>query len=412
LFAEAGNVNFKPRESLEQALAAADLAVWLESLPPAHQHYIGLKKALMMYRTIAMAGGWPLVAAGPTIKPGDNDVRIPDIIRRLSATGDIDPMMVRGPMPAHYSPLLEQGVVKFQLRHGLDPDGVIGAKTLAAMNVPVQERIRQIIINMTRWRWQERDLGEKYIIVNIAHFDLTAFEEEQEVFRFPVIVGKFQQQTPVFSNRIAYIDINPYWNIPPAIARNEELPNLRKDPEYLKKRHVRLLTSWEEGAHEIDSTTIDWNTVSPARMGQYLLRQDPGPWNALGRIKFVFPNTYNVYLHDTPTQNLFSRNQRNFSHGCIRVSDPLRLAVFVLSRQKDAGWTPETIKSRINENKRVVIRLDERLPVHITYQTAWIDKSGIVCFNNDVYGRDKKLLNALFNEEENTAIVDSVRTKQ
>ena len=195
------------------------------------------------------------------------------------------------------------------------------------------------------------DLGEKYILVNIAHFDLTAFEEGQEVFSFPVIVGKFQQQTPVFSNRIAYIDINPYWNIPPAIARNEELPNLRKDPEYLEKRHVRLFANWDEDAPEIDSRTIDWSTVSPARMGQYLLRQDPGPWNALGRIKFVFPNTYNVYLHDTPTQNLFSRNQRNFSHGCIRVSDPLRLAAFVLSRQKDADWTVEKINSSMKDKQ-------------------------------------------------------------
>jgi murein L,D-transpeptidase YcbB/YkuD len=288
--------------------------------------------------------------------------------------------------------------VKFQTRHGLDPDGTIGPKTLAALNVPVAGRIKQIIVNMTRWRWQKHDLGEKYILVNIAHFDLTAFEAGHFAFGMRVIVGEEQKQTPIFSDSIKTIVINPYWTIPRSIARNEELEKLRKDPDCLTKRHIRLFSDWEDNATEIEPTKIDWQTVSWTRMGQYRLRQDSGPWNALGRIKFIFPNKYKVYLHDTPSQSLFSRTKRDFSHGCIRVSDPVRLAAFALSRQRGEEWTEERIINAVNEQERIGISLSEKLPVHITYQTAWFDKHEIVCFNYDVYGRDKKLLRALFDE--------------
>jgi L,D-transpeptidase YcbB len=393
-FAEADDVNFDPLTTMEKVLNAPDLASYLASLPPAHPHYINLKKALMQYRALEKDGGWPSVATGKTIRPGDHDDRIPAVIRRLSVTGDLDPDIAQA---AYYSPLLRHSIVRFQVQNGLSPDGVIGPSTLAAMNVPPSDRIKQIIINMTRWRWQDHDLGEKYILVNIANFDLTAFENGLESFRLPVIVGKFQHQTPIFSDRIIYITLNPYWNIPPSIARNEELPKLRKDSNYLIKQHIRLFSGWSADAGEIDSRSVDWRNVSPARMGQYKLRQDPGPWNALGQIKFDFPNKYDVYLHDTPTQNLFSQPQRDFSHGCIRVSDPMRLAAFALSRQTGA-WPPEMISSIIKGKEQVYIRLSEPLPVHITYQTSWVDKNGIICFNNDIYGRDKKLLKALFNE--------------
>jgi L,D-transpeptidase YcbB len=396
-FPQAKSIEFKPREAFVKAMTAPDLAVYIEGLPPAHEHYAGLKKALALYREIQKEGGWPVVPLGTTIRPGDDDERIPAIIKRLASTGDLDPGVNHEDPPAQYSPQLAASVARFQVRHGLAPDGVLGEKTLEAMNVSVDERVKQIIINMTRWRWQEHVLGEKYILVNIAGFNLSAFEAGAEAFSFPVIVGKLKHQTPVFSDRISSIEINPFWNIPNKIAREEELPDLRKDPQSLVKRNIRLFQGWSEDAPEIDSTTIDWQTVSPAMMNRYRLRQDPGSRNALGRIKFVFPNTYSVYLHDTPARSLFARNTRDFSHGCIRVSDPVRLAAFALAGE-NGGWTPGTIKSAIDAQKRIVIRLDESLPVHITYQTAWIDKNGIVCFNNDVYGRDKKLLNALFNE--------------
>ncbi|MFZ2634363.1 MAG: L,D-transpeptidase family protein [Desulfosalsimonadaceae bacterium] len=394
LFTEASGVNFDPQAVMEKALQEPDLAVYLEGLPPAHQHYVNLKKALMTYRAIEKSGGWLPVAAGKTIRPGDQDERIPAVIRRLMVTGDLDTKTAE---ETHYSPLLKQGIMKFQARHGLAPDGVIGPNTLAAMNVPVSDRIKQIIINMTRWRWQAHDLGEKYILINIANFDLTAFENGQEVFNFPVIVGKSQYQTPIFSDRIMDITLNPYWTVPPSIARNEELPKLKKDPNHLVKQHIRLFSGWNEDAGEIDSRFVDWKHVSPAIMGQYKLRQDPGEWNALGQIKFESPNEYDVFLHDTPTRNLFSQIHRALSHGCIRLSDPLKLAAFALSRQAGA-WTPEKISSSMKEKKLTGIRLTEPLPVHITYRTSWVDKDGLICFNSDIYGQDKKLFNALFNK--------------
>ena len=398
LFPDAENIKFNPRSTMKKVLGTPDLAVYLQSLPPAHRHYTGLKKALKIYRAIENDGGWPLIAAGTTIQPGDYDVRIPAIMLRLSVTNDLDLTTTQIPFETQYSPELEQSIMKLQQRHGLDPDGTIGPKTLAALNVPAGERIKQIIVNMTRWRWQKHDLGEKYILVNIAHFDLTAFEADQFAFGMRVIVGKFLNQTPIFSDRIKTIVINPYWTIPKSIARNEELPKLRKNPDCLRKRHIRLFSGWEDDATEIDPTTIDWQTVSWTRMGQYRLRQDPGPWNALGQIKFVFPNKYKVYLHDTPAQSLFSHHKRDFSHGCIRVSDPVKLAAFALSRQRGEAWTPKTIKNAVNKQERIGLGMSEKLPVHITYQTAWFDKHGIVCFNYDVYGRDKKLLRALFEE--------------
>ena len=308
VLAEAGNADFEPLSSMEKVLAAPDLGAYLASLPPAHRHYRDLKAALKTYRALAEAGGWPAIPAGKKIRPGDHDDRIAVIIKRLSVTGDLDPEVAKAPRrAAYYDSALVHSVARFQRRHGLAPDGVIGPKTLSAMNVSASDAVKQIIINLTRWRWQEHDLGRKYLLVNIANFDLTAFDGGREAFSFPVIVGKFQHQTPNFSDRISYLEFNPYWNIPPSIAKNEELPNLRRDRHYLARRHIRLFSSWSPDAAEIRSTSVDWNSISPARMSGFKLRQDPGPWNALGRVKFIFPNHYDVYLHDTPTQNLFSR---------------------------------------------------------------------------------------------------------
>ena len=396
LFAEAGNADFTPLSSMEQVLSAPDLGAYLASLPPPHQHYRNLKAALKTYRALAEAGGWPFIPADKTIRPGERDDRIPLIVKRLSVTEDLDPEVARTLRHGGtYDWILVRAVERFQQRHGLSPDGVIGPKTLAAMNTSVGDAIRQIIINLIRWRWQEHDLGWKYLLVNIANFDLTAFDGGREVFSFPVIVGKFQHQTPIFSDRISYLEFNPYWNIPPSIAKNEELPRLRRDRHYLARRHVRLFSSWSPDAVEIRSTSVDWNSISPARMSNFKLRQDPGPWNALGRVKFVFPNHYDVYLHDTPTQNLFSRTQRDFSHGCIRVSDPVGLAAFVLTNGQTV-WSREMVEGIIREGKNAVRRLPELLPVHITYQTSWVDKNGIIYFNRDVYGRDQRLIQALF----------------
>ena len=396
LFAEAGDVDFDPLATVDKALAVTDLAAYLASLPPAHRHYTNLKNALKIYRNLARQGGWEKIPSGKILRPGDSDHRIPVIMKRLAITGDID-APVEGERVA-YAAELVPSVKKFQSRHGLKPDGVVGPLTRRAMNVSVQKAIRRIVINMARWRWQEHFLGEKYILVNVASFDLSGFKDDELKIQFPVIVGKLQHQTPVFSDRVRYIDFNPYWNITPSIARREELPGLRKDPYHLVKRHIRLFSSWKSDAVELDSTTMDWMNITPRQISRFKLRQDPGPWNALGAVKFIFPNKYDVYMHDTPSQNLFNQNNRDFSHGCIRVSDPPGLALFILSDGTGA-WTLEKIQAILDSGKRTVIRPEMAVPVHITYQTAWVDKNGLICFNKDIYGRDKKLLQALFSED-------------
>jgi murein L,D-transpeptidase YcbB/YkuD len=393
LFAEAGNIDFNPLRTIEHILATSDLDQFLAGLPPRHYHYTALKAALEHYRNIAESGGWSSIPQGPSLRPGDTDARIILVRKRLQVT-DHPAGTALDTNSIHYDPLLERTVQAFQRRHGLLVDGIIGANTLAAMNISAAEKVASIRLNMARWRWQDHDLGAQYLLTNIAAFTVKAFQGEDIILDMPVIVGKQQHQTPVFSSKIKYLDFNPFWNIPTSIAQNEELPRLRKNPNHLVDRHIRLFSSWQSDAVELDSTVIDWHNVSRGRMAGYKLRQEPGPWNALGKIKFSFPNRYSVYMHGTPAQNLFSRTQRDFSHGCIRISDPLALAIFVLETQSD-DWPREKIEEIYQQELRKVIRLSSPLAVHITYQTAWVDKSGTVHFNRDIYLRDAALHNAL-----------------
>ena len=390
-FAAVGEVSFDVVAAVQQALGAPDLAAYLVSLAPAHKHYQSLKQALKIYRSIAASGGWKKIPLGTTLRPGESDDRLQLIYKRMLAPGIQPP-----PKPENkiYGPSLQKAVSRFQQLNGIEADGVIGPQTLAAMNVPASRLVEQIIVNMARWRWQAHVLGKKYVLINIAGFNLTAYKDDVMVLNFPVIIGQLQHQTPVFSDSIKYIEFNPYWNITPSIAKNEELPNLRKNPRYLMDRHVRLFSSWDGDATELDSTIMDWRQISPSRMAGFKLRQDPGPWNALGRIKFVFPNKFSIYMHDTPSRNLFSRTKRDFSHGCIRLGNPLALALFALEDQ-GKGWTSEQIQSTYQSDKRVIVRLNPPLPIHITYQTSWVDKDGQIHFNRDIYSRDEKLFKAL-----------------
>jgi len=399
LFAEAGDSNFKPVQVVEQALAAPDLARYIADLPPAHDYYRKLRKALLFYRNITDTGGWDKVADGKTLHPGDRHERIRQIRHRLSAERNLDPGTVNETL---YDEQLIPVIKEFQKQFGLEGDGIIGTKTLAALNTTVAEIISKIIVNMARWRWDENEFGRRYIMVNIANYDLKAVEEGREVLEMPVIVGKFQHQTPVFSHRVQYIDFNPFWNIQPSIARNEELLELRKDPYYLVNRKVRLFSSWQADAVELDSTTIDWQSVTPREMNRYKLRQDPGPWNALGPFKLMFPNKYDVYIHGTPSQELFERNERNFSHGCIRASQPVALIRFALSEEKQE-WSLEKIQEIFTLGQREVVNITTPLMVHITYQTVWVDNQEKIRFNNDSYGRDKKLAEILFATAGNAA---------
>jgi L,D-transpeptidase YcbB len=392
LFAEAGNTGFDPAQAIRIVRTIPDLGAYLDTLPPQHHYYVRLKKALEQYRLLALTAQWPLIPAGPLIRPGDVDQRLQAVLTRLAATETLDDPETWD--TDNYHDRLVAAVRAFQQTHGLEPDGIIGPQTLAMLNQTPAELAAVIRANLARWRWQDHHISDTYLMVNIAAFRVKAVSNGILVHDLPVIVGKFQHQTPVFSDSIVYLDFNPFWNVTPGIARNEDLPALRQNPHHLVERNIRLFSSWQPDARELDSTAIDWHNVTRSQMSRYLLRQDPGPWNALGQVKFVFPNHHAVYLHDTPSRDLFLHSSRSFSHGCIRVSQPLVLALFCL-QQNNEGWTMEAIENIVASGQRKVVTLQERLPIHITYQTAWVDNDDIIHFNADIYQRDTKLLQVL-----------------
>ena len=391
LFAEAGDRSFDPVATILKLTAVEDLGSFLQELPPDNIHYAGLKEGLTDYLQMEKQEDWLIIESGKSLRPGDDNARVEPIRKRLSL---LTQKALPTDNPSIYDDELKEAVLAFQMRHGLKTDGIIGKNTLRELNVSPAQRMDQIRINMARWRWQDHRLGDEYIVVNIANYQLYAYRDGELALSLPVIVGKLQHQTPVFSDRIKYVEFFPFWNIPPSIAKNKELPELKKNPFHLEEKKIRLFSNWQEDGVELDSTTIDWSQVTRSQMARYKLRQDPGTFNALGLVKFVFPNKYSVYLHDTPTKDLFDEHYRSFSHGCIRVSDPEKLALFVLEGE-DQGWSEERVEELFNGEERKVVRVRRSLPIHLTYQTAWLDKGGGIHFNGDVYSRDKKLVKAL-----------------
>lgn len=376
---------------LARALKDGRLHAYLESLHPKGEAYQGLRKALQHYREIKQSGGWSPIAAGPTLGKGDRGPRVEELKHRLLLTGEWscdEPTRNDG-----FDESVETAVRYFQQRHGLKADGLVGKQTLAELNVPVDRRIIQLQLNMERWRWFPDSLGERYLMVNIPAFELRVVEASRRVEYFRVIVGKKGRQTPIMSDRMTYLELNPYWNIPQKIARKDILPKVIDDPSYLVRQGIRVFDGWEHQAPEMDPTTIAWDRLS-TRHFPYRLRQDPSCLNALGQVKFIFPNPHSIYIHDTPGKTLFDRQERIFSSGCVRVEEPMALAHYLLN---DQGWTPEKLQATILKGKRKSVTLDDPIPVHLVYFTAWTAEDGTVHFRDDIYGRDRRLLVALSN---------------
>ena len=393
LFAAARDKEVDIPAVIRQGLTTPDLATFLQMQAPSHFGYQSLKKTLADYKKLAADGGWPEIPAGKTLKPGMTDDRFALLIKRLTITSDLTNPPETTPLT--YTDQLVEAIKHFQYRYNLEQDGVIGKNTLSALNIPVQDHINKIILNMERWRWLPHTLEGKRILVNIAGFQLAALEDEKIEMKMAVIVGKILHETPVFSHAMTYIVVNPFWNIPNSIAVNEMVGKMKKDPSYLQSQRIKMFKGWQENAPEVDPATIDWQTIGSG-IKQYRLRQEPGPGNALGTIKFMFPNSNNIYMHDTPTHSLFRRSKRSFSHGCIRLSQPIDLAVHILG-QEDKSWTKKRIQEMIASKERSVIRLQNPWPVHILYRTVRVDPDdGTIFFYDDVYGRDALLAEALF----------------
>jgi L,D-transpeptidase YcbB len=373
-------------EALKGLAGVNSVDLFFNAWQPADPRYAALRSALATYRALAANGGWAAVPLGEALKPGVTDPRVPAIRARLMLTDGAGPPAND---PQVYDRALVEAAKRFQARQGLESDGVIGASTIVAMNVPAQERIQSIVMAMERLRWMPEDLGKQYVIVNIAGFELRRFNGGSVEERMAVVVGKPYHRTPVFSDHIRYVEFNPYWNVPPAIALAEELPRLRSDPTGLAAQGFEIV----QGNQVIDPRSIDWSSYGAGHF-PFQLRQRPGANNALGRVKIMFPNPHDVYLHDSPARSLFSRNERAFSHGCIRLARPLELANQVLRAGGVSGWNEDRIDQVIASAKTTVVSLQEPLPVHITYLTAWVD-DGVVNFRGDIYGHDAKLLAAL-----------------
>jgi murein L,D-transpeptidase YcbB/YkuD len=389
LFATAHDVDIDVVVLTKQALEAPDLLAFLKAQPPQHRYYSALIPALARYRKIQQNGGWSSIPAGNTLEVGANDPRVSTMRKRLSITGEY-----AGAVPGStiYDEELEQAVKLFQEHHFLTPDGKAGKGTIAAINVSAEDRVRQIIINLERWRWTSRDMEGTQIFVNIAGYHLAGLTDEVIDIRMPVIVGKEYHMTPVFSDSIKYLEFNPYWNVPTSITINEYLPQLQKNPNALSAKDIRIFS---KDKIEIDPNSVDWKNVSKKEMTSYRLRQDPGPKNALGTVKFIFPNPYSVYLHDTPNHAPFAQQDRAMSHGCIRLSQPHELAAYVLGSEDDS-WTLERVKQVVDAKERKVVHLNKPMPVHILYRTVVATPDGVVRFGDDVYGRDRLLAKALF----------------
>jgi murein L,D-transpeptidase YcbB/YkuD len=377
-------------EVLQTALDKDQIAEALENLRPKHPGYERLKKALQTYQDIMELGGWPMVPAGARMERGDQGGRVKALRSRLAVSGDLDELE-----EGHedvFDEALEDAVRRFQDRHGLTVDGIVGRATMAALNVPVGQRIRQIRLNLERWRWLPCDFERRYLVVNIANFELDVIEDARVIITMRVVTGTRVRRTPVFTGRMTYMELNPYWNIPPIIAKEDILPRLRKDPKYLVKENIRVFQGWAAEAPQIDPESVDWSHITPEKF-PFKLRQDPGPSNALGRIKFMFPNKFDVYLHDTPARGLFNHTMRSFSSGCIRIEKPIELAEYLLRGQ--AEWTREKIVAAINSNKTQIVWIPEPIAVHILYWTAWVDQDAVIHLRDDIYGRDTPLDEAL-----------------
>jgi len=378
-------------EILDEVLDGGNIREATKSLFPSNESYSGLKKALLRYRNIAIRGGWKMLPEiEEPLEPGGESDIVPALRERLAAEGYFGPTENDG--GNLYDENLAGAVSIFQSKHGLEPDGILDSESIEELNISAEARIDQIEMNMERWRRGPRDFGDTYIYVNVADFSLRAFSSERETLEMKVIVGRPYRRTPLLSSKISYIVFNPCWNVPHNIAVRDELPKIKNDPTFLADHNMKLYSDWNSGSKEIDPGTIDWTSVEADNF-DYRIMQEPGAGNALGHVKFMFPNEYSVYLHDTPARSLFSKRERTFSSGCVRLEKPLELARWLL--EGVPGWKDGTVDRVLATNRQRTVYLPEPVDVHLVYFTAMAPDDGPVEFRRDIYGRDMRLLEAI-----------------
>lgn len=382
---------YKPRqtnlvETLVNALESRNLEGTLNDLAPRFYDYKKLHEILNGYIDIAESGGWPVIPGGRTLKKGMSDDRISVLKSRLMMTSGATGTAKALPNNT-FDRELEVAVRQFQRQHGLKEDGTVGPPTLRELNVPVEVRICQIGVNLDRLRWLPSELGNRHLLINIPAFNLEVVEDKNVVMNIRAIVGKTDKRTNLLSSRITTVELNPYWRVPKSIAVEEYLPKLQKNPGYLSGKKMKVFAGGNYQNSPISPETIHWSRYSKDKF-PYFLRQEPGPDNPLGLVKFVFSNEADIYIHDTPTRRLFAQSRRSFSHGCIRIEKPVDLAAYLLKSPSDARWTNRNIQAEIRKGKNRALKLPEVVPVHIVYKTVWIDREGRLNFRPDIYNID------------------------
>jgi len=362
--------------ALTGAVKNHDLVKVMERLQPPQEEYRDLQKALVRYRAIAAKGGWPSVPVATKVKPGQPSGVMPALRQRLAMEGDLDPAHEKDASTV-YDANLVAAVKRFEERHRIEPDGMLDADTIQALNVPVEQRIRTIELNMERWRWLPDRMPARYLMVNVPDFRLDVVENGQPVMDIRVVVGSPDNKTPIFADEMTHVVFSPYWNVPTGIANEETIPKAVRDSGFIARNNMEVVNP---AGQVVESSSVDWSNARGLR-----IRQRPGSGNALGGVKFIFPNNFDVYLHDTNAVTLFDRIERGLSHGCVRVEEPHKLAQYVLRDQPE--WTPEAIAQAMKSGDEKHVKLKAPIPVYILYKTAWVHQGG-VRFLKDLYGYD------------------------
>ncbi|WP_238524811.1 L,D-transpeptidase family protein [Halanaerobium hydrogeniformans] len=375
-----------------EGLKSENITVNLQSKLPESDYYQRLKHKLYIYRDSGEVEQWPEVDSGSLLAQGAEGIRVSQLSDNLINRGYLSEENIDDKY--YFGSQLNAAVKEFQFNHGLSDDGIVGPQTLEALNIPYEKRIKQIMINMERWRWLPKDLGERYIYVNISDYSLNVYEDNNIIMNMKTIVGNEQRSTPVFSDEIRYLVFNPYWYVPKSIAVEDILPSVKNDIDYLDENNYKIFAYNNNNTlRKIDASEIEWENIDEDNFN-FLVRQEPGDENALGRVKFMFPNRFNVYLHDTPSKYLFDETERGFSSGCIRIEKPIELALYLLKDQEE--WDRETLEEIMKEDNEKTIYLDETIPIYLQYNTAWVDNFGNLNFRKDIYNRDKILIEHYF----------------
>jgi L,D-transpeptidase YcbB len=383
-------INIPIDSFIKLVMAARDAPDPFKVLDPPHPEYLRLREALKKYRDADKNGLIPFSAQVKKLSIGDTSESIVSLRERLAISGEYRPGATNFFNPRIFDRNLELAVKAFQTKNGIDPDGIVKGKTIDALNMGIKDRIRQILVNMERWRLVP-EFANRYLMVNLPEFKLHVFDGGKEVITMRTIVGKDFKATPVFNDNLSNIVFSPYWNIPNSITEAEILPAWYKDPLYLQKHNMEAVDGFDTGAHVVPYWMVSWHNISEPDF-HYRIRQRPLGDNPLGAIKFMFPNNYNVYLHGTSSPGLFNKVVRMYSHGCIRIEDPVKLAEFLLRDQP--GWDRSQIEEYMTRGHEEWVKLTGT-PVFILYFTTWVDADGNMQFRNDIYDLDKALAAAL-----------------